>query len=264
MSSGPYSGAATEPREESSDDQHALLGSRLRRPAGGGPRDRGRRPRRARPAAQRPAADRERELHLAGGARRARLDADATSTPRATPAGATTAAAPIVDQAENIGIERAKELFGADHANLQPHSGASANLAAYAAFLQARRHGAGDGLPHGGHLTHGSKVNFSGKWFNTVSYGVPRGHRAHRLRPGPRPGPGAPAEDDHLRRHGLPAADRLRRLPGDRRRGRRHPHGRRRALHRPGRRQGDPVARCRTRTSSASPRTRCCAARAAA
>ena len=77
-----------------------------------------------------------------------------------------------VDKAENIGIERAKALFGADHANLQPHSGASANIAAYAAFLVPGDTVLAMSLPHGGHLTHGSKVNFSGKWFNTVSYGV--------------------------------------------------------------------------------------------
>jgi len=77
-----------------------------------------------------------------------------------------------VDTAEEIGIARAKELFGAEHANLQPHSGASANLAAYAAFLQPGDTVLAMSLPHGGHLTHGSKVNFSGKWFNPVSYGV--------------------------------------------------------------------------------------------
>lgn len=77
-----------------------------------------------------------------------------------------------VDKAELIGIERAKELFGAEHANLQPHSGASANLAAYAAFAAPGDTVLAMSLPHGGHLTHGSKVNFSGKWFNTVSYGV--------------------------------------------------------------------------------------------
>ena len=77
-----------------------------------------------------------------------------------------------VDKAENIGIARAKELFGADHANLQPHSGASANLAAYAALLTPGDTVLAMSLPHGGHLTHGSKVNFSGKWFNTVAYGV--------------------------------------------------------------------------------------------
>lgn len=78
----------------------------------------------------------------------------------------------IVDDAEEIGIARAKELFGAEHANLQPHSGASANLAAYGAFLSPGDTVLAMSLPHGGHLTHGSKVNFSGKWFNVVSYGV--------------------------------------------------------------------------------------------
>jgi glycine hydroxymethyltransferase len=77
-----------------------------------------------------------------------------------------------VDQAEEIGIARAKELFGAEHANLQPHSGASANLAAYGAFVMPGDTVLAMSLPHGGHLTHGSKVNFSGKWFNVVSYGV--------------------------------------------------------------------------------------------
>src|SRR3954451_21714810 len=77
-----------------------------------------------------------------------------------------------VDVAEEIGIARAKELFGAEHANLQPHSGASANLAAYAAICAPGDTVLAMSLPHGGHLTHGSKVNFSGKWFNTVSYGV--------------------------------------------------------------------------------------------
>jgi glycine hydroxymethyltransferase len=77
-----------------------------------------------------------------------------------------------VDKAELIGIERAKELFGAEHANLQPHSGASANIAAYGAFVTPGDTVLAMSLPHGGHLTHGSKVNFSGKWFNVVSYGV--------------------------------------------------------------------------------------------
>ena len=77
-----------------------------------------------------------------------------------------------VDKAESIGIERAKALFGADHANLQPHSGASANMAVYGAFLQPGDTFLAMSLPHGGHLTHGSKVSFSGKWFNAVHYGV--------------------------------------------------------------------------------------------
>jgi glycine hydroxymethyltransferase len=77
-----------------------------------------------------------------------------------------------VDRAELIGIERAKSLFGADHANLQPHSGASANIAAYGAFVKPGETVMAMSLPHGGHLTHGSKVSFSGKWFDIASYGV--------------------------------------------------------------------------------------------
>src|ERR1700709_2524553 len=78
----------------------------------------------------------------------------------------------VVDVAENIGIARAKELFGAEHANLQAHSGASANIAAYGAFAKPGDTILAMSLPHGGHLTHGTKVSFSGKWFNAVSYGV--------------------------------------------------------------------------------------------
>jgi glycine hydroxymethyltransferase len=78
----------------------------------------------------------------------------------------------VVDVAEQIGIDRAKQLFGAEHANLQPHSGANANLAVYGAFLQPGDTVLAMSLPHGGHLTHGTKVSFSGKWFNAVHYGV--------------------------------------------------------------------------------------------
>jgi len=77
-----------------------------------------------------------------------------------------------VDKAEIIAIERAQSLFGAEHANVQPHSGASANIAIYQAFTKPGDTILAMSLPHGGHLTHGSKVNFSGKWFNAVSYGV--------------------------------------------------------------------------------------------
>jgi glycine hydroxymethyltransferase len=78
----------------------------------------------------------------------------------------------VVDRAEEIGIARAEELFGADHANLQPHSGAQANFAVYAALLAPGDTVLAMSLPHGGHLTHGSRVNFSGKWFDVVAYGV--------------------------------------------------------------------------------------------
>jgi len=77
-----------------------------------------------------------------------------------------------VDKAEVLGIERAKALFGAEHANLQPHTGANANIAVYGAFLKPGETVLAMSLPHGGHLTHGTKVSFSGKWFNAVHYGV--------------------------------------------------------------------------------------------
>jgi len=77
-----------------------------------------------------------------------------------------------VDKAEYLAIDRAKALFGAEHANVQPHSGASANVAVYQAFTKPGDTVLAMSLPHGGHLTHGSPVNFSGKWFNVESYGV--------------------------------------------------------------------------------------------
>ncbi len=80
----------------------------------------------------------------------------------------------FVDVAENLAIERAKKLFGADHANVQPHSGASANTAVYLAVLKPGDTVLGMSLAHGGHLTHGSPVNLSGLYFNFVSYGVTR------------------------------------------------------------------------------------------
>ena len=77
-----------------------------------------------------------------------------------------------VDRAEVIAIERAKSLFGAEHANVQPHSGASANIAIYGAFTKPGDTVLAMSLAQGGHLTHGSPVSFSGKWFNPVHYGV--------------------------------------------------------------------------------------------
>lgn len=78
----------------------------------------------------------------------------------------------VVDIAENIAIERAKKLFGADHVNVQPHSGAQANLAVYFALLEYGDTVVGMNLAHGGHLTHGSPVNMSGKNYNFIPYGV--------------------------------------------------------------------------------------------
>lgn len=79
-----------------------------------------------------------------------------------------------VDVAENLAIERAKKLFSAEHANVQPHSGAQANMAVYFSQLKHGDTVLGMDLSHGGHLTHGSKVNFSGIFYNIVSYGVRR------------------------------------------------------------------------------------------
>jgi glycine hydroxymethyltransferase len=77
-----------------------------------------------------------------------------------------------VDIVETLAIERLKQLFGCEHANVQPHSGANANFAVYAALLNAGDTILGMSLSNGGHLTHGAKVNVSGKMFNSVSYGV--------------------------------------------------------------------------------------------
>lgn len=79
-----------------------------------------------------------------------------------------------VDLAENLAIDRAKQLFGAEYANVQPHSGSQANMAAYFAFIKPGDTILGMNLSHGGHLTHGSPVNFSGKFFKVESYGVDR------------------------------------------------------------------------------------------
>src|SRR5699024_6054047 len=77
-----------------------------------------------------------------------------------------------VDVAEDLARDRAKEIFGAEHVNVQPHSGAQANMAVYFSVLEPGDTVLGMNLSHGGHLTHGSPVNFSGKLFNFVEYGV--------------------------------------------------------------------------------------------
>ncbi|MEL6139633.1 MAG: serine hydroxymethyltransferase, partial [Cyanobacteria bacterium J06628_6] len=80
----------------------------------------------------------------------------------------------FIDQVEQLAIDRVKQLFGAAHANVQPHAGAQANFAVFLALLSPGDTILGMDLSHGGHLTHGSPVNFSGKWFNVVQYGVNR------------------------------------------------------------------------------------------
>ena len=77
-----------------------------------------------------------------------------------------------IDEIENLAIERAKKLFKAEHANVQAHSGSQANMAAYSVLVEHGDIVMGMSLSHGGHLTHGSEVNFSGKWYNFVPYGV--------------------------------------------------------------------------------------------
>src|SRR6058998_2410633 len=80
----------------------------------------------------------------------------------------------IVDQVEELARSRAKQLFGAEHANVQPHAGAQANMAVYHALLQRGDTVMGLALDQGGHLTHGSPVNFSGQYYNFVAYHVDR------------------------------------------------------------------------------------------
>ncbi len=81
----------------------------------------------------------------------------------------------VVDEIEQLAIDRVKELYGAEHANVQPHSGAQANMAVYFAFLKPGDTLMAMNLAHGGHLTHGSHVNFSGMFYNIVPYGVAEG-----------------------------------------------------------------------------------------
>jgi glycine hydroxymethyltransferase len=82
-----------------------------------------------------------------------------------------------IDVIEQLAIDRAKKLFGAEHANVQPHSGSGANMAVYFALLKPGDKMLTMDLSHGGHLTHGNKANFSGKFFEIVHYGV-QGNRA--------------------------------------------------------------------------------------
>ena len=143
-----------------------------------------------------------------------------------------------------------RTLFGAEHANVQPHSGANANMAVYLALLEPGDTVMGLSLDHGGHLTHGSPVNASGKLYNFVSLQAVAERRAHRHGRRARRRPRAPAQDDRGRRHRLPAPHRPRAVPRHLRRGRRLLPVRRRPHRRAHRRRRPPVARARTPTSS--------------
>ena len=127
----------------------------------------------------------------------------------------------VIDDVEALAIERAKSLFGAEHANVQPHSGANANMGVYQALLQPGDTVLGLSLDHGGHLTHGSPVNASGMLYHFVAYKVTPGDERIDYGPGARPRPRAPAEDDRRRHDELPPPARPRTVPCHRRRGRR-------------------------------------------
>jgi glycine hydroxymethyltransferase len=137
-----------------------------------------------------------------------------------------------VDEVERLAIERGKALFGAGFVNVQPHSGAQANQAVFLALLQPGDRIMGMSLAHGGHLTHGSPVTMSGKWFDVVSYQVRESDQLIDYDEPARQGAADAPEADHRRRLGLPARHRLRRVPRDRRRGRRAADGRHGALRR--------------------------------
>ena len=109
----------------------------------------------------------------------------------------------VIDEVEDLARRRACDLFGAEHANVQPHAGANANMAVYLALLEPGDTVLGMRLDQGGHLTHGSPVNVSGRLYHFVSYGVTESDERIDLRPAGVPRPAAPAEADRRRGHGL-------------------------------------------------------------
>ena len=169
-----------------------------------------------------------------------------------------------VDVAEQLAIDRAKALFGAEHANVQPHAGAQANTAVYHALLQPGDTIMGLALPHGGHLSHGMKINVSGRLYDIAPYEVDRETSLIDMDEVERDRPRAQAQADPRRLVGLPAPSGLRALPRDRRRGRRAADGRHGPLRRPRRRGPAPQPGAATPTSSRRRSTRRSAARAAA
>ena len=139
-----------------------------------------------------------------------------------------------VDVAEQLAIDRAKELFGAEHVNVQPHSGAQANTAVYMALLDPGDRILGMKLDHGGHLTHGMKINFSGLYFDIVGYGVREEDSRLDMDELQRIAEDSRPEADPGRLVGLPAPARLPALPRDRRLGGRPADGRHGAFRRAG------------------------------
>ena len=168
-----------------------------------------------------------------------------------------------VDVAEQLAIDRAKALFGAEHANVQPHAGAQANAAVYHALLQPGDKLMGLALPHGGHLTHGMKINVSGRLYEIVPYHVRESDSLIDMDEVETPRARAPAEDDPRRLVGLFALPRLRALPRDRRRRRRAAAWSTWRTSRASSPRGCTRTRSRTPTSSRRRSTRRSAARAA-
>ena len=166
---------------------------------------------RASSSARQDRAHRERELHVRRRSWRPRAPGSPTSTPRACPASATTAAASTWTSPRASPRSARWRCFpGAEHVNVQPHSGAQANMAAYFASCEPGDRILGMNLAHGGHLTHGIAINFSGRLYEVHAYGVREDDRAHRLRRARGEGARGPAEGGRRRRERLPAHHRLR------------------------------------------------------
>ena len=146
-----------------------------------------------------------------------------------------------VDVIEQLAIDRLKSLFGAAYANVQPHSGAQANAAAMSALLQPGDTILGLALAHGGHLTHGMKLNFSGKLYDVAAYHVPEDDHRVDMAEVERAGPGTPPEAILAGWSAYPRQLDFADVPAHRRRSRRLPDGRHGALRRPRRRRPAPL-----------------------
>ena len=140
----------------------------------------------------------------------------------------------FADVVENLARDRAKQLFGAEHANVQPHAGSQANMEAYAAVLQPGDTILGLNLAHGGHLTHGHHLNFSGKTYKIVPYGVTKETETIDYDESGEAGRERAAQADHRRRQRLSAHHRFRPHAADCRQGGRALPGRHGALRRAG------------------------------